>query len=122
MATAIEIIPATVPITVTNGDTLAWTTTILVDGDPVDLTESGTVVSVIVEYTNSQTNILTLTSDDVDPQITLGADGTAAVVITAAQTEDIDPGGYMYSLKWEKPDGTLRTLHAGPFTVIKPIA
>ena len=122
MVTAIEIIPATVPITVTNGDTLAWTTTISVDGTPVDLTEADTEVLVIVEYTNSQTNILTLSSADVDSQITLGADGTAAVTITAAQTADIDPGGYMYSLKWQKPDGTLRTLHAGPFTVTKPIS
>ena len=65
MATAIEIIPATVPITVTNGDTLAWTTTISVDGTPVDLTEADTEVLVIVEYTNSQTNILTIGTTNV---------------------------------------------------------
>lgn len=119
MATSIEIIPATVPITVTQGDTLGWTTTISENDAPVDI--SGDSVTVTVEYTNSQANILVLSSDDDTPQITLDDAGNAVVLITSAQTADIAVGDYFYSLKWEKVDGTIRTLLSGPFTIMKPV-
>lgn len=114
--TALEIIPAIVPITVTQGDTLSWTTTITVDGEAADLTTAGNEVSLVVEYLNSEENL------EILPDITLGSDGTAVVVVSAADTAAISVGGYTYSLKWTQPDGTIRTLHAGPFTVIKPVS
>lgn len=121
MATSIDIIPAQVPINVTQGDTLAWTTTLTVNDVAQDLT-GGDIVTVTVEHTVSQTNILALSSDDVSPQITLDASGNISVEITDAQTAAIEPGGYWYSLKWTNAAGAIRTLHAGPFTVLKPIS
>lgn len=121
MATSIEIVPATVPITVTQGNTLTWTTTILVDDVPVDLTAVGTVVTVTIEATTTGTNILVVSSEDVGTPIVLGADGTAAVTITNTQTAAITVGGYYYALKWTSDAGVVRTLHAGSFTVTKPI-
>ena len=121
MATSIDVIPAQVPINVTQGDTLTWTTTLTVDAVAVDLTQ-GDSISVIIENTVSQTNILVLSSDDDIPQIDVDGSGNAAVTITAAQTGEIDPDGYWYSLKWTNADGAIRTLHAGPFTVLKPIS
>lgn len=123
MATAIEIIPATIPITVTQGDTLVWTTTITENDVAVDLTVANTVVSVIIESTTSGTNLLSLSSTGVSPAISVNASGEATVTITAAQTGAIAVGGYYYSLKWTKgTTGAIRTLHAGSFTVTKPIS
>lgn len=120
MATAIEIIPANIPITVTQGNTLAWTTTISEGGTPVDLSVVGNVVSVVIEKTTTAENLLEVSSSGVSPQITLNASGEAAVSITAAQTAAIAVGGYNYALKWTKPSGAVRTLHAGPLTISKP--
>lgn len=123
MATSIEIIPATIPITVTQGDTLIWTTTIQTDGVDEDLTVANTVVGVIIESTTTGTNILALSSTGVSPAIAVNASGEATVTITAAQTTAITPGGYYYALRWTKGStGAIRTLHAGSFTVKKPIS
>lgn len=123
MATSIEIIPATIPITVTQGDTLIWTTTIQTDGVDEDLTVANTVVGVIIESTTTGTNILALSSTGGSPAIAVNASGEATVTITAAQTAAITPGGYYYALRWTKGStGAIRTLHAGSFTVKKPIS
>lgn len=120
MATSIERIPADVPITVTQGATLEWTTTITVDSVAQDLTVSGNVVTVVVENTTNQTNQLSISSSGVSPQIALNASGQAAVTITASQTGAIPVGTYWYMLKWTKPSGAVIPLHAGPFTVLNP--
>jgi len=123
MADSIEIIPATIPITVTQGDTLVWTTTIKTDGVAENLTVANTVVGVIIESTTTGTNILALSSTGVSPAIAVNASGEATVTITAAQTTAITPGGYYYALRWTKGSiGAIRTLHAGSFTVKKPIS
>jgi len=123
MADSIEIIPATIPITVTQGDTLIWTTTIQTDGVDEDLTAANTVVGVIIESTTTGTNILALSSTGGSPAIAVNASGEATVTITAAQTAAITPGGYYYALRWTKGStGAIRTLHAGSFTGKKPIS
>jgi len=123
MADSIEIIPATIPITVTQGDTLVWTTTIKTDGVAENLTVANTVVGVIIESTTTGTNILALSSTGISPAIAVNASGEATVTITAAQTTAITPGGYYYALRWTKGStGAIRTLHAGSFTVKKPIS
>lgn len=118
MATSIDIVPATVPISVTQGDTLAWTTTILQDSVGVDLT-GGDVVSVTIESAVGGENVLVVSS--ATAAVVLDEDGNAAVTITAAQTGAIAVGGYWYSLRWINSSSAVRTLHAGPFTVLKPI-
>ncbi len=120
MATSIERIPADVPIVVSQGATLEWTTTITVDDVAQDLTVSGNVVTVVVENTTNQTNQISISSAGVSPQITLNASGQAAVTITAAQTTALSPGTYWYALRWTKPSGAVIPLHAGPFTVTNP--
>lgn len=123
MATSIEIIPATIPITVTQGDTLVWTTTIQTGGVDEDLTVANTVVGVVIEEVTTGTNILSLSSTGLNPAISVNASGEATVTITATQTGAITPGGYYYALRWTKGStGAIRTLHAGSFTVRKPIS
>lgn len=123
MATSIEIIPATIPITVTQGDTLVWTTTISTGGVDEDLTVANTVVGVVIEEVTTGTNILSLSSTGLNPAISVNASGEATVTITATQTGAITPGGYYYALRWTKGStGAIRTLHAGAFTVRKPIS
>lgn len=123
MATSIEIIPATIPITVTQGDTLVWTTTIQTGGVDEDLTVANTVVGVVIEEVTTGTNILSLSSTGLNPAISVNASGEATVTITATQTGAITPGGYYYALRWTKGStGAIRTLHAGAFTVRKPIS
>lgn len=118
--TSIDIIPATIPITVVQGNSIPFTTTISVNSVAVDLTVSGNVVAFIVED-ESGTNLLSLSSSGVSPQITLQADGDAIVSITAAQTAALSVGGYFYSLTWTRPTAEVRTLHSGSFTVIKSV-
>ena len=123
MATSIENIPATIPITVTQGNTLTWVTTITVDGVAQDLTVANTVVAVVIESTTTATNILALTSVGGASGITVNASGEATVTVTAAQTAAMAVGGYRYALRWTKGStGAIRTLHAGSFTVTKPIS
>lgn len=147
MATSIEIIPANIPISVTQGNTLSWVTTITENGTPIDLTQTGTRVVFVVETTTTENNVFVLDSDLAE--ITLDAAGNAGVVMSAADTTEIGVGGYYYALRLER-DGTgqetritedeenrtletgelrvtegnaanIRTLHAGTFTVLKPI-
>jgi len=121
MADSIRIIAKAIPITITQGNTLIWTTTIKTNGVAEDLTVSNTVVSVVIESTTTGTNILEISSTGVSPAIAVNAIGEATVTITAAQTAAIALGGYYYAFKWVNgTTGTVRTLHAGSFTVTKP--
>ncbi len=122
MATSIDIIPATVPISVTSGNSIEFTTTITIDSVAVDLTPVGNVVALVIESTTTGDNLLAISSAGGSPQITLNASGVASVSITAAQTTALAVGSHFYALKWTRPTGTVRTLHAGPFTVLNPHA
>lgn len=119
MANSIEIIAANIPITVAKGATLNWTTTIQIDGTPVDLTD-GSIISVVIEEATTEINKLEISSDGVDPQIALDDSGNAAVSITDAQTAALGVGSYYYALWWTNADSEKRPIHAGWFTVTKP--
>jgi hypothetical protein len=119
MATSIEVIPAGVPITVVSGNSIEFDATITVSGSVVDLTVPGNVISLVVESTTTEDNVLTISSAGGSPQITLSALGVASVTITAAQTAEIAVGTHFYALKWVRPSGAVRTITSGPFTVLK---
>lgn len=117
---SIAITPATVPISVTSGNSIEFTTTITIDDVVVDLTPVGNVVTLTIEATTTGTNLLVISSDGVSPQITLNASGVVSISITAAQTTALAVGSHFYALKWTRPAGAVRTLHSGTFTVLNP--
>ena len=120
MATSIDITPATVPISVTSGNSIEFTTTITIDDVVVDLTPVGNVATLTIEATTTGSNLLVISSDGVGPQITLNASGVVSISITAAQTTALAVGSHFYALKWTRPTGAVRTLHSGTFTVLNP--
>lgn len=117
---SILITPANVPIAVTSGNSVEFTTTVTISDVAVDLTPVGNVVTVTIEATTTGTNLLVLSSADVSPQITLNASGVVSVSITAAQTTALAVGSHFYAMKWTRPTGAVRTLHSGTFTVLNP--
>jgi len=120
MATSIDITPATVPISVTSGNSIEFTTTITIDDVVVDLTPVGNVATLTIEATTTGSNLLVISSDGVGPQITLNASGVVSISITAAQTTALAVGSHFYALKWTRSTGAVRTLHSGTFTVLNP--
>lgn len=117
---SIAITPANVPISVTSGNSIEFTTTVTIDGVSVDLTPSGNVVTLVIESTTTGSNLLEISSAGVSPQITLNASGVVSVSITAAQTTALAVGSHFYAMKWTRPTGAVRTLHSGTFTVLNP--
>lgn len=94
------------------GDTWTRTLTYTVDGAAVDLSTYTAELEVKASYSGPTLLSITQASG-----ITLGADGSIVLVLSAAQTNTLAVGAYVYDLQLTSPGGTVGTILQGTMTV-----
>lgn len=117
MATEISILPAAVNYTLLQGDTwLPGTITADIGGTPIDL--SGYTAKMEIRPNLSGDPIKTLTNG---AGITLSALGVITITMTAAETNAIPAGEYLYDLQMTSGVGVVRTYSSGTITITTDI-
>ena len=111
-------LPATYLFTCPKGATFAYTLTLAIGGTPVDLSTYSAEMQVRANASSS-TTIVSLTNG---AGITLGADGTIALALSATATAAITAGTYEYDLYIKSAGGVQDYILKGQFTITASVS
>ena len=114
--TALALTPATLDLTVVQGDSFAESFTFNQSGSALNLSTYTALAQVRAEKSATSSLLATFTVGT-----TSAATGTWALSLSAATTAALDPGRYWWELQWTV-GSTVRTVVGGSFTVVDQVA
>lgn len=114
--TALTLTPATLDLTVVQGDSFAESFTFARSGSALNLSTYSALAQVRAERSSDAALLATFTVGTGS-----AATGVWALSLTAEQTAAMDPGRYAWELQWTV-GSSVRTVLAGSFTVEPQVA
>jgi hypothetical protein len=114
--TALALTPATLDLTVVQGDSFAESFTFAQSGSALNLSTYTGLAQVRLERSATSTLLATFSIGTAS-----AATGVWALALTAAQTAALDPGRYWWELQWTV-GSTVRTVLGGEFVVADQVA
>jgi hypothetical protein len=114
--TALALTPATLDLTVVQGDSFAESLTFSQSGSAINLSTYTALAQVRAEKSSSSSLLATMTVGTGS-----AATGTWALSLSAATTAALNPGRYWWELQWTV-SSSVRSVVGGSFTIVDQVA